>query len=58
MEEWRHTVDVSDQPGELRDLLVGVELLLGSGGMEKVASIDSFALTADRPVRQARERAA
>src|SRR5207244_7696458 len=30
MEEWRLTVDMSDQPGELQELLAGVELDVGS----------------------------
>ena len=46
-EEWRLTVDVSDQPGELRDLLVDVELSLGAESVEKVASVESFGVGFD-----------
>jgi hypothetical protein len=51
MREWRLTVDVSDQLGELRDLLVGVELQVGSEGgevrREKIASVESFGVGFD-----------
>jgi hypothetical protein len=47
VDEWRLTVDVSDQPGELQELLRGVELRVGEGRPEKVALVESFGVGYD-----------
>ena len=52
MEEWRLTVDMSDQPGELQELLAGVELDVGSeergdDRTEKIAFVESFGIGFD-----------
>jgi hypothetical protein len=52
MDEWRVTVGVSDGPGELQELLGGVELDVGSEWRdgertERIASVESFGVGYD-----------